>query len=52
MRISGNVFDCQPARRDPDELHDTSKNLATSSKVLRREGIEKSGCEEPLQSIP
>ena len=41
----------QPARRDHEELHDTTKNLATSSEILRKEGIEKSGSEEPLQSI-
>ena len=51
MRIPGNVFDCQPARRDPDDLHNNPSNLATSPGVLRREGIEKSGSEEPLQSI-
>ena len=51
MSTPGNVLDCQPARRGPDELHDTSKNLASSSGILRREGIEKSGSEEPLQSI-
>ena len=52
MNIPGNAFDCQPVRRDPDELHNTSKNLATSSGILRREGSEKSGSEEQLQSIP
>ena len=46
------VFVCQPARRDLDALHNTSRNLATSSGILRREGIENSGSEEPLQSIP
>ena len=51
LSFPGNVFDCQPARRDPDELRNTSKNLATSSGTLRREGIEKSGSEEPLTSI-
>ena len=51
MSIPGNVFNCQPVRRDPDELHKTSKNLATLSCVLRREGIEKRGSEEPSQSI-
>ena len=52
MSIPGNVLDFQPARRDPDEMHNTSKNLATSSGILRKEGIEKNGSEEPLQSIP
>ena len=52
MSIPGNVLDCQPTRRDSDELHDTSKNLATSSRTLRKERIETSGSEEPLQSIP
>ena len=50
MGIPGNVLDCQPARRDIDELHDTSKNLATSSGILRKEGNVK--CEELLRSIP
>ena len=52
MSIPGDVIDCQPARRDPHELHDISKNLATSSGIPRKEGIEKSGSEEPLQSMP
>ena len=52
MSVPGNGFDCQSAGRDPDELHNTSNSLATSSGPLRREGIEKSGSEEPLQSIP
>ena len=51
MSIPGNVFDCQHVRRDPDELHNDSRNLATSLAILRTEGIEKSGSEEPLQSI-
>ena len=52
MSIPGNVFDCQHARRDPDELHNDSRHLATSSAILKTEGIEKSESEEPLQSIP
>ena len=51
MSIPGNVFDCQNARRDPGELHNDSRNLATLLGVLRTEGIENSGSEEPLQSI-
>ena len=31
MSILGNVFDCQHARRDPDELYIYSRNLATPS---------------------
>ena len=50
MSISGNVFDCQHARRDPDELHNDSRILAISLAFLRQEGIENSGSEEPLQS--
>ena len=46
MSIPGNVFDCQHASRDPDELHDDSRNLA----ILRKKGNENSGSEEPLQS--
>ena len=53
MSILGNVFfDCQPARRVPDELHNDSRNLATSLVILRTEGIEKIESEEPLQSTP
>ena len=52
MSIPGHVFDCQHARRDPDELHNDSRNLTTSSGIQRKEGIEKSESEEPLQSIP
>ena len=52
MSILGHFFDCQHARRDPDELHNDSRNLATILATLRTEGIEKSGSEEPLQSIP
>ena len=52
MRIPGNVFDRQHARREPDELHNDSRNWAISLAILRKEGIEKSGSEEPLQSIP
>ena len=51
MSIPGNVFDRQHARRDPEELHNVSRNLAISLAILRTEGIEKSGSEEPLQSI-
>ena len=51
MSIPGNVFDCQHIRRDPDELHNDSRNLATSLAILRKEGIENSGSAEPLQSI-
>ena len=42
LSIPGNVFDCQPARRVPEELHDDSRNLATPSVIQRRERIEKS----------
>ena len=52
MSIPGDVFDCQPARRVPEELHNDSRNLATPLGIQRREGIEKSGSEESLQSIP
>ena len=53
VSIPGNVFDCQHARGDPDELHNDSRNLAeslTMSTILRKERIEKSGSEEPLRS--
>ena len=45
-------FDRQHARRVPEESYNDSRNLAASSGILRAEGIEKSGSEEPLQSIP
>ena len=51
MSIPGNGFDRQNARRDPDELHNDSRNLATLLGILRTEGIEKSESEEPLQAI-
>ena len=51
MSIPGNAFDRQHAQRDPDELHNDSRNLATSLVILRKEGVENSGSEEPLQSI-
>ena len=47
----GNVFDCQTARRVFEESHNDSRNSATSSGIQTREGIEKSGSEEPLQPI-
>ena len=51
MSIPGNVFDCQLVRRVLEKLHNDFRNLATPSGIQRREGIEKSGSEEPLQSI-
>ena len=51
MSTPGNVFDRQHVQRDPDELHNDSRNLATSLVILRKEGVENSGSEEPLQSI-
>ena len=48
LSIPGNVFDRQHARRVPGELHNDSRNLATSSGIQRKEGIEKNGSEEPL----
>ena len=46
------VFNCQLATRDHEERHNDPRNLAASSGILRKEGIESSGSEEPLQSIP
>ena len=51
MSIPENVFDRQHARRDPEEWHNNSRNLAISLAVLRTEGIENSWSEEPLQSL-
>ena len=51
MSIPGNAFDRQHARRDSDELHNDSRNLAISLAILRSEGIEKIGSEEPLQAL-
>ena len=42
MIIPGSVFDCQHARRDAEELHNDSRNLAISLAILRTEGIENS----------
>ena len=39
MSIPGNVFDCQLARRVPEELHNVSRHLALPSGIQRREGI-------------
>ena len=33
MSIPGNVFDRQHAQRDPEELHNDLRNLATSSGI-------------------
>ena len=52
MSIPTIVFDCQPARRVLEESYNDSRNLATPSGIQRREGIEKSESEEPLQPIP
>ena len=46
--ISGNVFDCQHARREPDEFHNDSRKLAVSFAFLRKEGIENSGSEKTI----
>ena len=35
-----------------EELYNDSRNLATPSGIQRREGIEKSGSEEPLPPMP
>ena len=51
MSIPESVFDCRHARRVPEVLHNDSRNLATPLGMKRREGIEKSGSEEPLQPI-
>ena len=42
MSIPGKVFDSQHVRRDHDELHNDSRNLATPSGIQRKEGMEKS----------
>ena len=56
MSIPGNLFfDCLHARRDSEEVHNDSGNLAThrkslmTSRILRKGGIENSGSEEQLQ---
>ena len=48
MRIPGNVFDRQHARREADELHNDSRNLAISLAILRTERIEKNESEETI----
>ena len=52
MSIPGSDFECQPARRVPEESYNDSRNLAASSGTQRTEGIEKSGSEEPLPPMP
>ena len=39
LSIPRNFFDRQHARRGPEELHNDSRNLATSLAILRKEGI-------------
>ena len=51
MSVPGSVFDCRPARRVPEESYNDSRNLAASSGIQRRDGIEKSWSEEPLQTM-
>ena len=51
VSIPGKVFVRQHARRDSDELRNDSRNLAISLAILRAEGIENGGSEDPLQSI-
>ena len=51
MSIPGNFFGCQHARRDRDELHNDSRNLATLLEYSENR-IWKSESEEPLQSTP
>ena len=43
ISIHRNVFDCQPARRVPEELNNDARSLAPSSGIQRRDGIDKSG---------
>ena len=52
VSFPGSVFDCHFALRVLEESYNDSRNLAASSEIQRREGIEKSGSEEPLQPIP
>ena len=51
MSIPGSVFDYQIAQQVPGESYNDSRNLAASSGIQKREGIEKSGNEEPLQPM-
>ena len=51
MSIPGSVFDCQLARHVPGESYNDSRNLAASSGLQRREGIEKSVREKRLQPM-
>ena len=43
MSIPGNVSDHQHARRDPDELHNHSRNLPTLLAILRKKELRKMG---------
>ena len=51
MSILGDVSDRQHVRREPEELHNDSRNMAIPLAILRTEGIENSGSEEPLIAI-
>ena len=57
MSIPGNVFDRQHAQRDPDDFSTIQEiwqhhwESLTMSRIVRKEGIENSGSEEPLQSM-
>ena len=52
MSIPGSGFDCQSARRVPEELHYDSRNSAASSGIQRREGIEQSGVKNHRNQCP
>ena len=45
-----NAFDCLPTRRDPDELYYDSRNLATTSRMTRKEGYGKNESGEPVET--
>ena len=51
-KMSGNAFACQPVWRNPDELHNDSGKLATSSGMNKRDGIGKSDSGKPVQAKP
>ena len=49
VSIPGNVFACQLVRQNLGELCNDSGNLATSSRMNRRDGVEKSESRESVQ---
>ena len=52
VRNSGNVFARRLVRQDPEELCNDSRNLATSSRMHKKDRIEKGESGETATTIP